>query len=389
MKTGAVNFVVDGMWGSSGKGKLSTFLADHFDVKLLSSSNFPNAGHSTIINGKKFISKAIPTALFLGGGSVGIISPGSGFDWTRFILEWEECGRPQIVVHELASIVTPGHAEQERHDGPAKIASTMQGSGAAMVDKIMRRAHTRLAREATADWPSFANTHFASTEQAEAFFHSVNIISGADFRAFLRTHLAKGDTILHEVSQGYTLSLDHGDWPYGTSRNCTTAAGLDQLGISPRLLGDVYLNFRTFPIRVGNVVDPTTGETTGFSGNFGSGVETTWEAVGQQAGMPQEEISALAERERTTVTKRIRRVSSFPWDMVYDIVQTTGATKLCLNFVQYLDWADNGVRGTSRDVLSQKTRDFIAKLEDTASLPVVFAGTGADHEDCVFNPSGI
>ena len=101
--------------------------------------------------------------------------------------------------------------------------------------------------------------------------------------------------------------------------------------------------------------------------------------------MPPNEATALIERERTTVTKRIRRVCTFSWTGLEDAVATNGATKLVLNFVQYLDWRDHGLRGGREafNRLSAKTRAMIDKIEATTSLPVVLIGTGADHADMI------
>ena len=88
MQEGKFNCILDGFWGSSGKGKTSTWLADHFSTTRVSSANFPNAGHTAAFeDGTKFIAKAIPTAAILkktrGMGLECFISPGSGFAWKQ------------------------------------------------------------------------------------------------------------------------------------------------------------------------------------------------------------------------------------------------------------------------------------------------------------------
>lgn len=119
MKSGKFNVVLDQAWGSSGKGKVSTWLADHYNVTKVSSANFPNAGHSAVFeNGTKFISKAIPTSAILkkvmGFGMECFLSPGSGIFPKQLIKEWDETGRPNIYVHSRASIVTDEHAADRK-----------------------------------------------------------------------------------------------------------------------------------------------------------------------------------------------------------------------------------------------------------------------------------
>ena len=82
MQQGKFNILLDAMWGSSGKGKLSAWLADKFNVTNISSSNFPNAGHTFQYGDFRFVAKVIPTAMALkqakGLGVQGWLSPASG-----------------------------------------------------------------------------------------------------------------------------------------------------------------------------------------------------------------------------------------------------------------------------------------------------------------------
>ena len=389
------------MWGSSGKGKLSAWLADKFNVTNISSSNFPNAGHTFQYGDFRFVAKVIPTAMALkqakGLGVQGWLSPASGipvelstnaicpsldtFRWKRLMCEWRDSGKPDIFIHSRASIVTPEHARQEK-DGPGStkhIASTMQGCSASMIEKILRKKECLLAGSRTIqEWA-------APGDDVEEFMSSVRILDGMLFRSSVQQLIQQGNTWLHEGSQGYALSIDHGSsYPACTSRNCTAQKAMDDMTIPPSMVGDIYLNLRTHPIRVGNVVED--GVQLGYSGDFYPDCkELTWEQVASESGMPTTEAAALTERERTTVTKRVRRVCSFSWVGLEDAVASNGATKLALNFVQYLDWNDHQLRG-GRDAfqkLSQKTRSFIDKIETTANLPVVIIGTGADHEDVI------
>ena len=389
------------MWGSSGKGKVSAWLADKFCIDNISSSNFPNAGHTFQHGNFKFVAKVIPTAMALkqakGHGVQGWLSPASGIPvelstdavcpsmntlrWKRLMSEWRDSGKPDIFIHARASIVTPDHACQER-EGPGStkhIASTMQGCSAAMIEKILRKKECLLAGSKTiAEWSE-------SSEDLEEFLSRIRILDGMHFRSSVQQLIKQGNTWLHEGSQGYALSIDHGSsYPHCTSRNCTAQKAMDDMAIPASMVGDVYLNIRSFGIRVGNVVE--NGVTMGHSGDFYPDCkELTWGQIAAESGMPENEACMLTENERTTVTKRIRRVCTFSWTGLEDAVASNGATKLILNFVQYLDWHDNGLRGgrSSFNQLSHKTRSLIDKIEQATNLPVVLIGTGADHEDMI------
>ncbi len=391
MQNGKMNVILDCFWGSSGKGKVSAYLADRFGVSRISSSNFPNAGHTAAFSdGTKFIAKAIPTAAILrrvnGVRVDAFVSPGSGFHPAQLSKEWLETGRPNLFIHSRASIVTSEHAARENTGGESTkhIASTMQGSGTAYSDKILRKADVKLAGTPGSTWMEWA-AESVPPELREEFFERVRVVDAFEFRNLTHSSLEAGHAWLHEGSQGYALSLDHGShFPYCTSRNCTVQAAMDHMAVPPSLIGDVYLNLRTHPIRVGNVVED--GVQKGFSGDFYPDCkEMTWAQVATESGMPAEEAALLAERERTTVTKRIRRVSTFSFVGLRDAVRVNGATKLCLNFVQYIDWADRGKFGGPEAYadLTSKTRAFVEKIEDAVGLPVVLIGTGPLHGEMI------
>lgn len=395
MIQGRMNFLLDAFWGSSGKGKTSTWLADHYNVTNVSSSNYPNAGHTASFeNGVKFIAKAIPTAAILrqtrGLGMRCFISPGSGFSPKQLLKEWEECGRPDIFIHDRASIVTDEHAAREREgsESTKHIASTMQGSGVAIADKVLRKPDVQLTGHNSQWLQDLKNTEYYNHNNGpleEDLERRVQVVPAMEFRNFVHGAIREGKTWLHEGSQGYALSIDHGShFPNCTSRNCSVQASMDHMAIPPSMVGDIYLNLRTHPIRVGNVVE--NGVQVGFSGGFYSDCrEMTWEQVAAESGMPDSEAAALAERERTTVTKRIRRVCSFSFEGLKDAVRVNGATKLVLNFIQYVCWDDNGLKGGPEafEKLSKKSREFIDKIEHEANVPVVLIGTGPHHSEMI------
>ena len=389
MKSAKVNIIIDESWGSSGKGKLSAYLADKYGVIHSSSSNYPNAGHTVLFeSGFKFVAKAIPTAMALkkekGIGIKGFISPGSGFDPKQLFKEWVISGKPELFVHSRASIVTEDHARRERdgNESTKHIASTMQGSGTAIADKVLRKKDVLLAGGVpVSSW----DIGEATPKDKEEFNESVHVVDAYEFRNLVHSIVDNGSTWLHEGSQGYALSIDHGThYPQCTSRNCTVQAAMDHMAIPAQKLGDVYLNMRSFPIRVGNVVE--NGVQLGYSGDFlPDSKELTWEEVASSSGMPPEEVKALAERERTTVTKRIRRVATRSDILLRDAVRVNGVTKLAMNFVQYWNWKDAGLKGgrSAFEKLSKETRQQLAHIEELVNIPVTIIGTGAAHEDVI------
>jgi len=373
MKKGKFNTIVDSAWGSSAKGAASSRLVDIFKVENVSSCNFPNAGHTLKSGDVKFVSKCLPTPAglnIIGRGKPKLwLGPNSGFfhDQLHKELDQTRYAAVEVYTHERAVIVSGRHLDMESPAGSQStehISSTMSGSGASFAEKSMRRKEVEMAR-----------THAGT-----------NVFNPELFMGLVRGYMNKGETFMHEVSQGFALSTDYGtQYPNCTFRNCTPQQAYADMMIRPTDIGDVYLNVRSFPIRVGN--NYKDGKQVGYSGDFmPDQQELTWEQIAVDAGMPPDEAAGLAERERTTVTKKIRRVATQSWKLLEYSAQATNATKLILNFPQYIHWSAFALRGGKEVLpkLHQTVRQYIDKMEDVANLPVVMIGTSAEHDDYIW-----
>jgi adenylosuccinate synthase len=361
MKLGKFNAVVDGQWGSCGKGLIAGYLGQRYGVEVASTNNLPNAGHTVVLEDEtRFISKILPVTSYLNTQEQRVqsyIGAGAGFFLEQLFKEMKECGvAPEDVrIHPRAMVVTEEHAAMERGSkGTKHIASTMQGSGAVRAEKIMRGANVKLAR----DFPELRSMI------AEDWIFEVNgKLDGAMW--------------LHEGSQGFSLGMNHGShYPQCTSRECTTTRELMDMGLPHDCVGDVYLVVRPFPIRVGNVVE--NGQEVGYSGDAYPGQEEmTWAQIKEFANYPAD----FDLHEMTTVTKRLRRVFSFSMDQALRASTVNGATKIALNFANYLDYSCFQTNGTDVTELPTKVRAFIDSIESSLNLPVTIVGTGpaVDH----------
>ncbi|MHA2231320.1 MAG: adenylosuccinate synthetase [Candidatus Hodarchaeales archaeon] len=266
MRFGRFNIVVDGQWGSCGKGLIAGYLAKKYCVDVASTNNLPNAGHTIIMEDEgKFVSKILPVSTFLnkyGQNVQSYIGPGAGFFTSRLLEELESCQAENLRIHPRAMVVQDHHAAHER-SATKHIASTMQGSGAVQVERMMRGADVKLAED---------------HEKLAPFVVE-------DWLNEIHTKLPKS-MWLHEGSQGFSLGMLHGShYPYCTSRECTTAREMTDMGFAPQQVGDVYVVIRPYPIRVGNVVED--GKQVGYSGDVYPGQEElTWAGVKQMARYP-------------------------------------------------------------------------------------------------------
>ena len=67
----------------------------------------------------------------------------------------------------------------------------------------------------------------------------------------------KGKKILAEGAQGTMLDVDFGSYPFVTSSNTISAGACTGLGISPKLIGEIFGIFKAYCTRVGSGPFPT------------------------------------------------------------------------------------------------------------------------------------
>lgn len=376
IQKGKFNIVVDGQHGSTGKGLINSYLAWTHKPEIISCTNMSNAGHTAILpDGTTFIAKALPSSAIL--NSVDdyhpevVIGAGAAFTIDQLMKENEECRTPNITIHPRAGVITEEHKERESgfKNGTKHIASTMQGCGAFLADKIMRGPKTLLAKDYNA-LDGFDPQFLADRFNSESKF----------LPEILMSALKSGKTILHEGSQGFGLDINHGShYPQCTSRQCTALQSVADMGLPHQVIGEIYMVIRPYPIRVGNVIEK--GKTVGHSGDgYPDSKEITWEDVAKRCNAPLE----VTKGELTTVTKRLRRV--FEWSDIQfrQASLVNGATKIALNFANYIDWMCYGKN--EWDDLGQTVHDWIAKLEDRHQIEVALVGTGPRVDQVCVKP---
>jgi adenylosuccinate synthase len=177
----------------------------------------------------------------------------------------------------------------------------------------------------------------------------------------LRKAYASNTAILVEGVQGTMLSLHHGSYPHVTSRETTVSGALAESGIPPTYVRRAIAVFRTYPIRVQNAEQGTSG----FMEN-----EIRLEEIARRSGISIEELEST---ERTSTTNRARRIAEFDWALLERSVALNGPTDLALTFVDYLDVANRGAR--RYDQLTQPTIQFIEDVERVAKAPVSLIST--------------
>lgn len=302
-----IDLIFDMQYGSTGKGLLVGYLAETLAPDIVVNCNMPNAGHTYIDSkGNKMIFKCLPNGIVSPNLRRVMLGPGSVVNLERLNQEIRTARSMgymkdvKVLIHPNAAILQDRHTEFER-ESLNSISSTMQGSMAATVEKMMRNEE---------EAPLAAGLRI---DVGEATGGSARVCTHDDWMICIAT----ANHVLAEGSQGYSLGLNGRFWPYCTSRDCTPQRLAADMAL-PRIPMTVWGTLRTYPIRVGN----TEG---GYSGSsYNDQKEIDWSDIGQQP-------------EYTTVTGRQRRIFTFSTAQMEDAMYECRPDKIFLNFCNYLD----------------------------------------------------
>src|SRR6188768_4047419 len=142
----AVDILIGLQWGDEGKGKIVDVLAPRYDV-VARFQGGPNAGHTIIFDGKKFVLHLIPSGIFH-KGIQNVIGNGVVIDpiiLRREIEGLNAAGVPvaeRLLIARRANLILPTHklldAASETAQGDKKIGSTLKGIGPTYRDKVGR-----------------------------------------------------------------------------------------------------------------------------------------------------------------------------------------------------------------------------------------------------------
>jgi len=306
---GKVTVVTGGQFGSEAKGHVCEWLARknlrETSTQLVSARvGGPNAGHTVYpgqVRGEEGVAlRQLPVASLVDPNAISVISRRSILDLdvlhAEVALVDEFWGKPdglqleqRLLVDDQNTIIEPRHRNAEQAIGTG---TTGKGIGAARADRVLRNGVQQYKGP------------YAYQRTGDA----------------IRAQLQAGSHLLLEGTQGYGLGSHAGYYPFVTSGDCTALDWLSHVGVSPWADEvdelEVWVVFRTYPIRI--------------AGNSGPlFYETTFDALGQKT-------------EYTTVTKKPRRIGMWDRELFERSMADNGASpetpnvKVALSFVDYL-----------------------------------------------------
>ncbi len=335
-----VDVLVGGEYGSEGKGQISAYLAPEYDVLVRVGG--PNAGHQVFEVPTPRTWHHLPSGTARNPRAQVVLGPGAVLRVPNLLAEIAsaEVSYKRLSIDPKAMIISDEDIKAET-GLKASIGSTGQGVGYATARKVLRGGGT---------------DRVLLAKDVPALRRYVR-----DALEILENAYAKGRRVFLEGTQGTGLSLHHGEYPHVTSRDTTVGGCLGEAGISPARVRRIVMVCRTYPIRVQSPPGKTSGRMSR---------ELKWAEIARRSRIP---LKELRKNERTSTTKRKRRVGEFDWVLIRRAASLNGPTDIALTFADYIDVQNRKARRF--DQLSPETLQFIAELERVASAPVSLVAT--------------
>ncbi len=279
-----MNVVVIGLqWGDEGKGKVIDYLSKDADY-IVRFQGGNNAGHTVVINGKKFIFHLIPSGI-LRKEKVCIIGNGVVIDPQVLIEEIESLKKEGLSISPknlkislFSHIIMPYHKNLDALRETRrirKIGTTRRGIGPCYVDKFSRCGirladliEPQLFREKLKDNLREKNPLFKNVFRAKAFsfsqiykkylsFAKVLAPYAQDIVKVLKEAIQKNKNILFEGAQGTFLDIDFGTYPFVTSSNTISSFSSVGTGFPFSKIDKIIGVAKAYTTRVGEGPFPT------------------------------------------------------------------------------------------------------------------------------------
>ncbi len=357
-------------WGDEAKGKVVDLYTEQSDI-VVRYQGGANAGHTVVMDGKKFKLSLIPSGIFhpkvqcvIGGGVV--LNPASILQEIDGLkTQGIEIGK-NLMISDRAHIIFPWHAIEDRlfdgAGGGEAIGTTMRGIGPCYRDKVGRSLAVRLGdlyqpafRKQLENIVAVKNRSFEGCSQDAGFELPLNVdkiyqeFTGyaerlrpfvADTTNYLLDAVDTDKRMLFEGAQGSLLDIDHGTFPYVTSSNSSGVGIPAGSGVPCCFVKKILGIAKAYTTRVGGGPCPTEQDN----------------EIGQK----------IRERgnEYGTVTKRPRRCGWFDAVAVRYTVRLGGVSSLAIMLLDVLSGFDELKICTAYEVDGKRITHFPGQIEE-------------------------
>ncbi len=409
-------------WGDEGKGKIVDVLAPNYDI-IARFQGGPNAGHTLVFDGKKYVLHCLPSGVFQ-VNTINLI--GNGMVLDPVVLQ-EELAKikeggydvsDRILVAQKTHLILPTHrlldAAHEKRKGKQAIGSTLRGIGPAYTDKVSRHGlragdifapdfetkleNTLRKHEEQLSWLDYEYDLTDDLISWRDAIEKLKNIQQVDDSYYLSEQLKAGKRVLAEGAQGTLLDISYGSYPFVTSSHTIAGGVCTGLGIAPSQIGKVYGVFKAYCTRVGSGPFPTEltdevgiqiqkngnefGSTTGRERRCGwldivalkyacmiNGVTDLFMMKSDVlSGLSELKVGASYKLDGTATDQ-------LPYDMTHKSIEPKLET--------LTSWKEDVTSATSWNKLPQQLKEYVSFIEDKTSLPITVVSVGPDRKQTI------
>jgi adenylosuccinate synthase len=417
--------IVGAQWGDEGKGKVVDLLTNFADyVVRFQGGN--NAGHTLVVEGKKYVFHLIPSGILyeykkcmIGNGVV--IDPAVLLDEMTELTEANLPVSPErLTISENAHLIMPYHklldgADENAKKAGAKIGTTGRGIGPCYGDKVMRSGIkmgdildeslfreklrenvdeknfllTKKYNDAPVSFDEILREYLGHAEKLAPFIGNVSVELDRARKA--------GKHILFEGAQGTQLDIDHGTYPFVTSSNTVSGNACTGSGFGPSHIDEVIGILKAYTTRVGEgpfpseLFDATGDALQKKGGEFGATTgrkrRCGWldtvvanEAVRLNGitGLAITKLDVLSGQE-TIKTATSYEVDEKRYEAMPGNIKTTSKLKMVCE--EMPGWQEDITKARNIDDLPASARDYVKRIEELTGTPVMLLSVGPGREE--------
>ncbi len=377
--------VVGTQWGDEGKGKIVDLLTHYADyVVRFQGGN--NAGHTLVVEGKKYVFHIIPSGILYEDKKC-MIGNGVVIDPAVLLQEIKELeGKglhvtpDRLMISERAHLIMPYHARLDYEKEAAlsknnKIGTTGRGIGPCYVDKVGR---TGIKAGDLLDDSLFRNKLTAAVEETNFLLTKKFNTAPLDLEEIYETFQMykeslspflggvseeldrarrRDQNILFEGAQGTQLDIDHGTYPYVTSSNTIAGNACNGSGFGPAHIDSVIGILKAYTTRVGSGPFPT----------------ELFDDAGEQLQVKGHEFGAT--------TGRRRRCGWLDGIVANDSVRLNGLTGLAITKLDVLSGHETIKMATSYELEGKTIAAMPSNINQVAGVSPVYESIAGWREE--------
>jgi len=413
--------IIGTQWGDEGKGKLVDAVSNNFSI-ICRSTGGANAGHTIVVDGRKFVFHLLPSCL-LHPDTVGVIGNGTVVSPSSIIEETtrlEDAGlnlTGRVKISLRAHLIFDYHKaideELERRKGKNKLGTTKRGIGPAYTDKVARRGircedllDVELLEEKIRHNCAFHHENLGIEVDPDQEIAQIMAVREqikpllTDTRKYLYDAVKAGKKVLFEGAQAHHLDIDHGTYPFVTSSSISAGGIATGLGIAPKHINSLIGIVKAYTTRVGSGPFPTE-----LDSDLGEQIRAQGHEYGATTGRPRRcgWFDAVVVRD-SVETNGIDSLNLTKLDVLSGLKEIKVATqyflgdtelftvpttkkalaKLDIRYETFPGWEEDISNCKTFDELPQNAQSYVLALEKLSGARIDSIGVGPDRTDLIF-----